>query len=418
MNSILRHICMGLILLFCVHTYAQSQYVGRVVDAQGRGIGYATVYPMDDPVSGTATNDEGVFRFQTGLPPTSMVVISFIGYEKQLLPLSALTDSVTIMLHEQPIALEEMVIAAKPAKQRNKRKQISELLHAVYVQMDKDFAHTPYQSHVVSDVRMDSEGEAWGMEQMIASIVNLPESGKDNKDSVQFSGEYCKRYFKQSIRDLADTIYKGESLERMDRNMRRAATAIDSGVVVHKGLWSIGNIQYDFEQAMNDTKHWSVSNESEGETVLTHTEKKNYLGIFKYQMSRHYIVDSKTLSVLRFSEQANIQINIPFGIKLNADQLQILNLLNMSDQEIEKFRLRKANAQIHLNTIYQRQDGHLYTLEKNLHTDASIIGARQMVIPVQVKATQRVTSLITTNVKPFTASQMTRRVKRQIVEIY
>lgn len=414
----MKKILYSAILLVLACQIRAAEYVGRVVTVYGEGIGYATVYPLSDPVAGTATNDDGVFRFSTNLPQESIVIISFLGYEKQELPLAALTDSVTIVLKEQPIALEETVVAAKASKQRNKRKKMAELLHAVYVRMEQDFSDEPASYRIVSDVRMDSEGEAWGMEQMIAKIVNIPGAGREGRDSTQFAGEWCKRYFKQSIRQLADTIYKTGTLENMDKNARKMAVAIDSGVVVHQGLWSAGNIRYDFEKWVDDIKHWSVSNESEGETVLTHIEKHNYLGIVKYSVTRNYILDSETLSVRRFSEKGELYVNIPFGYKLNADQLTMLNLLNMGEQQIEKFRLRKANGIVHLNTIYQQQNGHLYILEKNLQADAHMLGTKKMEIPVNVRATQRVTSLKSDGVKPMKKSEMTRRVKRQIVEIY
>jgi len=295
---------------------------------------------------------------------------------------------------------------------------MAELLHAVYVRMAQDFTDEPAAYRIVSDARMDSEGEAWGMEQMIAKVVNIPGAGSENRDSIQFAGEFCKRYFKQEIRALADTIYKSETLERMDKNARKMAAAIDSGVVVHQGLWAAGNIRYDFEKWIGDLKHWSVTNESEGETVLTHIEKHNYFGIVKYSITRNYILDSESLSVRRFSEKGELYINIPFGYKLNQDQLTMLNLLNMGEKQIEKFRLRKANGIVMLNTIYQEQDGHLYILEKNLQADAQMLGTKQMEIPVKVRATQRVTALKTQGVKPMKKAEMTKRLKRQIVEIY
>ncbi len=396
-----------------------THYVGRIVDEKGQGIGYATVYPEQDPVEGVATNDDGLFTIDTDLPEESTLIISFIGYEKQSLPLQVFAqDTATIVLREQPIALEETVVAAKASRQRNKRKQMAALLHAVYVQMERDFSDDPVRYHLVSDVRMDSEGEAWGMEQMIASVVVLPEATKENHDSVQFAGEYCKRFFKPSIRALADTIFAGDGLERIDKDMRKAATAVDSGVLVHKSLFALGNIRYDFDKWVGDVRNWSVSNESEGETVLTHVEKHNYFGIVKYSITRNYILDSETLTVRRFSEYGEGQVNIPFGMKLDKDQLQILNLFNMDDQQIEKFRLRKMNAKVHLNTIYQQRNGHIYILEKNLRSDAMIVGTKQMEIPVQVSATQRVTSIQTDGIRPMSRSEMTNRVKRQIVEIY
>ena len=50
--------------------------------------------------------------------------------------------------------------------------------------------------------------------------------------------------------------------------------------------------------------------------------------------------------------------------------------------------------------------------------DAHILGSKNAEIPLIIKATQRVTDLRTENVKPLSPSQITRRVKREIVEIY
>ena len=406
-----------------------TTFTGRVVDESNHPIPYATVYPQTQPEFGTATNNDGYFAFTADLTDYSEVIVSFIGYEKLSVPAGKLTrqeDSIpaTIVLHEQPIALQETVVAAKAHKQRNKRKQMAALLHAVWVQMENEFPKENAQYQVVSDVRMQSEGSTWGMEQMIANIVVLHEAGKEGRDSVQFQGRFCKRFFDSRKRAEADEILAGDAIERMEKKqkekfMRKAANAIDSGVVVHRVLFAMGGMKHNFEEAMGDLKHWKVSNESEGETVLTHTEKiSRYLGCFKMEYQRHYIVDSKTYSVRRFSEHADVKVTIPFGIKLNADQLQMLNLLNMDEQRIEKFRLRKLRAAVDLNTIYQRRDDKVYTLEKNMILNAHIIGSRKAEIPVNVKATQRVTDLQTEGIQPLRPSQITKRLHREIVEIY
>lgn len=405
-------------------------YRGRIVDEQGRGIGYATVYPKSDPVAGTATNMDGYFSFESSTPDWEDLIVSFIGYEKRVVQMVYFEieqegqELQTLVLKEQPIALEEAVISTKPSRQKNKRKKMAALLSQVYNRMNEDFPQSPARYRVVSDVRMDSEGEAWGMEQMIAGIVVLPEQGRELRDSIQFHGEYCKRYFRQDLREKADTILAGKTLENFDKSKnnkmdyRKAAQAVDSGVVVHRVLWAAGNALYDMREEMDDIKNWSVSNESEGETVLTYREHHNFLGIFKMDFNRNFILDSETLSLRRFSEHAEFWVNIPFGVKLSSEQLQILNLLNMSNDEIEKFRLRKAHAKISLNTIYQWQNGHIYTQEKNLHTDAQIQGTKNIELPIQVRATQRVTQVQTEGVKPMSQSEVTHRLKREIVEIY
>lgn len=430
------------IVLLCALGVHAAVYTGKVVDEKGQPISYATVYPEVAPELGTATNNDGIFRFEANLPASSPVVVSFIGFEKvevtgDKLRVKGDASLQVIVLKEQPIALQETVVAAKSSKQRNKRKQMATLLHAVYVQLEKEFPDEPAQYQVVSDVRMTS-GEAqtghaavWGMEQMIANIVVLPEAAKGGRDSVQFQGRFCKRFFDARKRAQADSILAGQTLERLEKAqkdvpkgtpqnyMRRAANAVDSGVVVHEALFAIGNMRYDFQETMNDIKHWSVSNESEGETVLTHTQKvSKYLGCFKMTFQRHYIIDSRTYSVRRFSEHAEVKVVIPFGIKLNSDQLQMLNLVNMDEEQINKFRLKRLRGAVDLNTIYQRRNGLVYTQEKNMILNAFIVGSKKTEIPIHIQATQRVTDLQTEGVKALKKHQLTRRVRREIVEIY
>ena len=400
-----------------------ATYAGRVTDEKGEPIAYATVYPEIMPEVGTATNNDGYFSFEANLTRDSRVSGERLAGDS-LLP--------TIVLREQPIALQETVVAAKAHKQRNKRKQMAALLHAVYVKLEEEFPDSNAQYQVVSDVRMTSEGSPWGMEQMIANIVVLPEQAQEGRDSVQFQGRYCKRFFDAQKRAQTDSLLAGDAIEKIekkskDKFIRKAANAIDSGVVVHRALFAMGNMRYNFAEAMGDVKHWKVSNESEGETVLTHTQKvSRYAGFFKMTFQRHYIVDSKTYSVRRFSEHADVKVTIPFGIKLNREQLQLLNLVNMDEKRIEKFRLKKLRAAVDLNTIYQRVSGErlaisgekVYTLEKNMIIDAHIVGTKKMEIPLIVKATQRVTDLKSEGVRPLLKHEITKRMKREIVEIY
>ena len=425
--------------IFCCLWLSAAEYKGRVVDEQGQPVPFATVYLEQNPMIGTATNNDGVFAFQADVPDYYVVVVSFIGYEKQHVslprfasapaesqlqlssesPSSASVDSLvanlpTVVLREQPVALEEMVVMAKEKKQKNKRKAMAELLYKVYNRMQYDFSDEAYAVRLVSDVQMQAEHQPWGMEQMIARVVTLPGLGQKGTDSVQFSGEYCKRFFEQTIRNRADTILAGSW---MPKDLRRMANEVDSGVVVHRSLWAAGNIRYDFEEAMKDLRNWTVSRESETETVLTHTAKKNYLGIFKYAYRRHYIVDSDSYRVLRFSEQLEVEVHIPFGYKLKKEELEMLNLLNMQEEGIDKFRLRHATAHITLNTIYRTINGHIYPAEKNLKMTAQMVGKKEQVIPVEVKATQHVLEL-KPNAQPMAESELNTRIEREIVPIY
>lgn len=389
---------MLLILLFI--------YIGRVCDPAGTPLPYTTVYSEMHPEIGTATGPDGRFVLDSEQEIYGDLIFSFIGYKKAsrlafdyLDPVEA--EPRVITLEEQPLALEEMVVSSK--RQRNKRKMMKELLAQVWTQMQEDFPAEPIVYEVVSDVRLDQDSVPWGVEQLIARSYEWPRGKANGRDSVLFFGMHRKRYMYEGLREKADAFKRSEAIERMDAKGRKngrnsydlkwTVQNVDSGVVVHRSLWTWWDVRSEFADAMKDpTRHWSIDRENEGETVLTCTEKKNYLGIFKYEYRRHFILDSGTLSVRRFSQQGEVWVNIPFGYKLNKDQLVFLNLLNMSNSEIERFRLKKAHATILLNSIYTRQAHRLVRNERNLHVSALLTGSKKSTIrtiPIDVKATQR-----------------------------
>ncbi len=403
-----------LIAISCSMSIAARNYVGRVTDSKGDGIGYATIYLKENPIVGTATNDKGYFTLETDADTTSTIIISFIGYEKREVPLALFAnDSVTILLNEQPIALQEMVISAPPLSQRNKRKQMVSILLQVYNKMVEDFPNENIAFRVVSDARMESEGTPWGMEQMIASSVIIPNANHLYEDSIQFKGEYCKRFLKPNQRAQIDSIYAG----KMDPMLRKGVNEIDSGVIVHQVLWA-RDIRHAFAKRIEDPKKWQITNENEGETVLTYTEKKNYIGIFKYTFSSHFIIDSETYAILRFAEEINVAVSIPFGYRLKGEELQYLNLFNLSGKEITKFRIRRFNGTIRMNTIYGTANGVKYPKEKNMLADAIIQGTKKEEIPLKMRVTQHATQVKTKNVKPMPYNKRKQRIPREIVEIY
>ncbi len=406
-----------LLCLVCIAlTAAATTYYGRVVDGAGQPVSYATVFPLDSVILGTATNDRGIFSFEANLPESGLVMVSFVGYERKTLPLSRLHgDTLTITIHERPIALDETTVSAKHKKIRSKHREIAQLLLKVNNQLASEWPEQCTRYHVVSEARMTSQNSAWGMEQMIASIVTIPEVSKKGSDSVQLHAEHCKRFFKPEIRQRANIAYQAKEL---DARTRQYAAAIDSGVAVHSMLFQIGDAHYDLEQTMHDYRHWKVVSESANELILSHTEGKNYLGIFKWSITRNYVVNPKTYALIRLSEHLTMDVNIPFGKRLKGQELLLLNLLNMSESQYEKFRLRKGHLDCTLQTTYQRRNGQIYILEKNLRTDATITGTKDRVIPIHFKAGQRVTSLETQGVKPLKRNQITKRFPRQIVEIF
>ena len=78
--------------------------------------------------------------------------------------------------------------------------------------------------------------------------------------------------------------------------------------------------------------------------MLTYREDRNFLGIIKFDLELHLVLDPYSYRIQKQSQSLVVEANIPFGYKLNADQLAILNVVNLTADDIEKFRLKKVGS--------------------------------------------------------------------------
>lgn len=413
--------------MFCA--LVAAVYVGRVVDDKGQPVLYATVYPLSAPAEGTATNANGIFTLSTQASYADTVVISFIGYEKRFLPLSAFRLSTPdnpaeVMLREQPVALEETVVEAKRTR-KSKRKFLAQILHATYMKIEQDFPKAPIAYNIVSDVRLDasspdSAGTAarkpvtWGMEQMIAAIREKPEAAASGSDSIQFTGNYCKRYCPPDVRNRIDGFYKHAD----DPRMRRMAASIDSGTVVHRALWTVRMDKKHLLDTSDELRRWKMTSEDNTRCVLTYTHKRNYLGIVKMTLKEHLIVDAYDFELQSYTVDMDVSLFLLFSIKLKGAALDWLNMFNMDNSVIEKFRLKRGHVNVRIATIYGRRQGVLVPVEKNMFTEGFVQDRKGNQIPVSIAATQQLTSVQTEGVSLDPAYKSRSRVPRVSVPIY
>lgn len=147
--------------------------------------------------------------------------------------------------------------------------------------------------------------------------------------------------------------------------------------------------------------------EQDSTFLLTYREKKNYFGVVKYELVLNYILDIYSYRVKKLSQSLVVNANIPFGYKLNEDQLSILNVLNFSGQEMTKYRAKYINADIKRNIIYREEYDQVIPSEKNVITKVEM-SERKHKKPLYVHQTGsiKVVSAQTSEVKPFTEAEV------------
>ncbi|MBQ7192051.1 MAG: carboxypeptidase-like regulatory domain-containing protein [Paludibacteraceae bacterium] len=391
-------------------------YKGRVVDEAGQPVPFATVYVQDKPEDGTATNQDGWFTLETQTSTDAPVVISFVGYQKQFMPLKELADSThikTVVLKEQPIALEETVVEAKRTR-KSKRKMLAQILRATYNKLVQEQPLNPVSYGVVSDVQLDAQSATWGMEQMIATVIEQANIGSEGADSVQFIGLSCKRYCPAQVREQLDSLFRHEK----DTNMMRMASALDSGTVVHRALWKMRLQKDHLLDTSDELRRWQMSSEDNTRCVLTYTRKHNYIGILKTLWKENLIVDAYDFGLQSYTIEAHVSLFLPFSIRLKGTQLEWLNLFNIGNETLEKFRLKRGEMSLRISTLYRPQDGVRVPYEKNLMANGYVEDRKKKRIPIEVRATQQVTALQTQDVQLLPKYSKRAVVPRTIVPIY
>lgn len=387
------------IFIFALLPIWADTLVGRVTDGH-EPMSYVTVYVKDSPEVGTISDMEGVFTLPD-LKRNTTIVLSFIGYKTMELKFNKIPkDTLDITMVEQPILLTETLIPSKE-KKLSKRKQMKQILADVRNQMLKDFPTETRKYKVVSDYDIYENGKVIAMEEIVGQIAEIPNIGRKETDSIQLVIDVCKRYRNKSVQMRLDSL---DGKLKKEKNVDLVHLT-DSSKLIHRVLWG-SDIKWLFLELDGKISKWSME-EQDSTFLLTYREKKNYFGVVKYELVLNYILDIYSYRVKKLSQSLVVNANIPFGYKLNEDQLSILNVLNFSGQEMTKYRAKYINADIKRNIIYREEYDQVIPSEKNVITKVEM-SERKHKKPLYVHQTGsiKVVSAQTSEVKPFTEAEV------------
>ena len=388
------------IYFLIIFSVCAETLVGRVSDGN-EPMSYVSVYLKENPEVGTLSDMDGIITIPD-IQKNSTVVLSFVGYQTMELKFNKIpTDTLDIAMVEQPILLTEALIPSK-TKKLSKRKQMKQLLSDVRNQMLKDFPQETRKYKIVSDYDFYEKGRIVSREEVIGTVAEIPNAGRKNTDSIQMVIDMCKRFRDRNVQFKLDSIRAGKLKE--DKN-QRLANLPDSSKFIHRVLWG-SDIKWLFLELDGKISKWSME-EQDSTFLLTFREKKNYFGVVKYELVLNYILDIYSYRVKSLSQSLKINANIPFGYKLDSDQLAIINVVNLAGEEHKKYRAKYIDADIKRNIIYREEYNQVIPSEKNVVTKVEM-AERKHKKPIFVHQTGsiKVVSAQTSEVKTFTESEV------------
>lgn len=373
--------------------------VGRVFDGN-EPMSYVSIYLKENPEIGTVSDMDGVFTLPD-MQKNTTVVLSFVGYKTMELKLKKIpTDTLEITMVEQPIMLTETLIPSK-TKKLSKRKQMKQILADVKKQMLKDFPTETRKYKIVSDYDLYEKGRIIAREEIIGTVAEIPNAGRKDTDSIQMVIDMCKRFRDRNVQYKLDSI----SGKLKDDKNQRLVNLTDSSKFIHRVLWG-SDIKWLFLELDGKVSKWTME-EQDSTFLLTYRDKKNYFGIVKYELVLNYILDIYSYRVKSLSQSLKVNANIPFGYKLDSDQLAIINVVNLAGEEHKKYRAKYIDADIKRNIIYRKEYDQVIPSEKNVITKIEM-AERKHNKPIYVHQTGsiKVVSAQTSSVKTFTEAEI------------
>ncbi len=387
------------IYFLIIFSAAAETLVGRVFDGN-EPMSYVSIYLKENPEIGTISDMDGVFTLPD-MQKNTTVVLSFVGYKTMELKFNKIpTDTLNITMVEQPIMLTETLIPSK-TKKLSKRKQMKQILADVKKQMLKDFPTETRKYKIVSDYDLYEKGRIIAREEIIGTVAEIPNAGRKDTDSIQMVIDMCKRFRDRNVQYKLDSI-SGKLKE--DKN-QRLVNLTDSSKFIHRVLWG-SDIKWLFLELDGKVSKWTME-EQDSTFLLTYRDKKNYFGIVKYELVLNYILDIYSYRVKSLSQSLKVNANIPFGYKLDSDQLAIINVVNLAGEEHKKYRAKYIDADIKRNIIYRKEYDQVIPSEKNVITKIEM-AERKHNKPIYVHQTGsiKVVSAQTSEVKTFTESEV------------
>ena len=387
------------IYFLIIFSAAAETLVGRVFDGN-EPMSYVSIYLKENPEIGTVSDKDGVFTLPD-MPKNTTVVLSFVGYKTMELKFKKIpTDTLEITMVEQPIMLTETLIPSK-TKKLSKRKQMKQILADVKKQMLKDFPTETRKYKIVSDYDLYEKGRIIAREEIIGTVAEIPNAGRKDTDSIQMVIDMCKRFRDRNVQYKLDSI----SGKLKDDKNQRLVNLTDSSKFIHRVLWG-SDIKWRFLDLDGKVSKWTME-EQDSTFLLTYRDKKNYFGIVKYELVLNYILDIYSYRVKSLSQSLKVNANIPFGYKLDSDQLAIINVVNLAGEEHKKYRAKYIDADIKRNIIYRKEYDQVIPSEKNVITKIEM-AERKHNKPIYVHQTGsiKVVSAQTSSVKTFTEAEI------------
>lgn len=380
----MKKIFLSFFLLVFLRCMAIADVVrGHVIDESGVPVPYATVFQKSNPAGGVATDDDGMFEINVTRGRDEILIISFISYKTVELEIDKIKPDVAIRvtLKEQPILLDEASVNAMVSKKEMK-KITKNVLSRFYERLKIDFPKQTNKYEVVSVYSGKNADRQLMRHRIVGTITEYPKRRKNYQDSIRLDISDVQQY-------VADEVVKGYVLlnDMADKRMNTKKakkkgigynkTPLDEqSRKMHRFLWGGESCFIVDRIDIEKPRRWQYTM-LDGQAVLIYSESWNYL-VAKATMKVYFYINPATCSLLKMTQCFDGELHIPFGYKLDGDELDFVNALQLPDETIEKYRVRHVYTSVKRNVIFNGIDAEKrHAVEKNADVSVKMLSSKK-----------------------------------------
>jgi len=392
-------IFLSLVLLFSsaahsAHADEHTTLKGKVLDNKSKPIPYVSICFKNHPDIGSVSDDKGLFLVESG-PETASdtLIISMLGYETLYAPAGDFLRSgvTTFRMKEYYYTIDEVLVKASRNNRRQRRSEASAILQRVYDRLiSTDAPKDGDQFPIASDIVVLHDSTLVTADHLTGTLKVLHEEKSDGKDSIAVDITSYSNYLDSSVRAAIDKFDTLHVKQKEKNNSKKDHKKQWDKSTPHKAVWIINDARTVLKQIYDDPGHWVITDTGDGTTILTYRKKKGFVGIITAVMKTALTIDTGTCAVKSMINDITVNLNLPFGYRLSPDELDILNTVNLTENDVNKFKIKKAEVHLSSIAINREQGERMIPSEKSMKNSVRISDRKDKSICLDNICTMRI----------------------------
>ncbi|MBQ0005885.1 MAG: carboxypeptidase-like regulatory domain-containing protein [Alistipes sp.] len=358
-------------ILVCLTAQADdmSYFRGKILDRKSKALPYASVFFKNHPEQGTVSDENGYFTISSSTFSDDTLIVSMLGYETIQQPGNDLRKSGinTFKMKEFTFQIDEAIIKASRNTRRQRKAEMKSLLAKIYRRATQEDLITQNDHFkIASDISVFRDSIPLTIDHLTGILTEIPGGKVNGKDSSSIEIQSYSNYMDSSIRNGINNF----DTDRLTRKEKKIISKTDLSnydkTLPHKTVWRVNDVKTVLSETYQDERNWDKVEKDDSTLLVSYRQKRGFIGIITMVQKLLLTVDSRNFAVKSMTDEVTVNINLPFAYKLSPAELEILNFVNVNEDDIEKFKIKKGEIHLRGDAINHEVRGRMLPSRKTM----------------------------------------------------